>query len=649
MFENLIIQNQYNNTNISALLNGIKKIKEKHILRVKNDVEKQFNIRESSGDVLDMWGRLLGFSRFIPITSENQAELFKNFNFYNRNFVKLKFYDFSDIAYSALDDESYKLVLQIIWQGRNTLSNLKDSNELTKAILGFNVVVSDKFNMEFVTYYFRDELPLWLSHILDNFDILPRPACVGQSFVSAIIRYFDFKRDSLEYNKKISSFYNSIFTNYKAVAILPFEISISTNNARPSYVLEKFNCRILAFELEKIDLELNEILESAYLYEFEPYTSSWDLVGDLVVDSSLQIENKNFKIEFEFKEKTEASIKLIIKAHYADSIADFNYYIFNTTNYTYERPLRVVILPPNLGNELNSKQMEILQNRNKAMFDSRDGMLGSITNLELFLQTSAEKTHEDKMKEAEEHNSFAEAISKAMGNIDATLQGNDLYKAFLKNCKDLLVELEKTQYIRQDIIDYFAYFLYTYIDYYESLIIPEPEPKPEPEPEPEPEPDVETYDFPERPDCARVQEVFNDYYTKNFYAYNPINITKSIFRHELNNKATSQEEQDFGYWFLTCGLPRIPGEIGNSQLEFKQKMLQGVEATIEELKGGIANVLSGHNDANASAVSQKIADMIKRCGGNEKKIVKLLALSFYKSSCNIRKQIEELERNDTTS
>ena len=63
------------------MLNGIKKIKEKHILRVKTDVEKQFNIRESSGDVLDMWGRLLGFSRFIPITSENQAELFKNFNF----------------------------------------------------------------------------------------------------------------------------------------------------------------------------------------------------------------------------------------------------------------------------------------------------------------------------------------------------------------------------------------------------------------------------------------------------------------------------------------------------------------------------------------------------------------------------------------
>ena len=71
----VIIQDQYRNTNIETLINGIIEIREKHRVKalqaLRDDV---MNLQTAKGDALDLWGRLLKFSRFIDRFSLNEED-----------------------------------------------------------------------------------------------------------------------------------------------------------------------------------------------------------------------------------------------------------------------------------------------------------------------------------------------------------------------------------------------------------------------------------------------------------------------------------------------------------------------------------------------------------------------------------------------
>ena len=213
MINQIELQNQYKGTNIEALLQGIAKIKEKYVSLAIDSAKDCMDLTKASGDALDMWGRLLNFSRYVPISQENK-DLFNNFTFYNRNFVKLKFADHSDIAYVGLTDSAYRLVLQLLWSSRNIPSTIFTTSSLASEIFQAEVIVGDSMDMSYITYYFRDEIPLWFNYILTNYDILPRPACVGSKFVSAIFRIFGFQNDDKEFGlKHLASFWNTRFAD----------------------------------------------------------------------------------------------------------------------------------------------------------------------------------------------------------------------------------------------------------------------------------------------------------------------------------------------------------------------------------------------------------------------------------------------------
>lgn len=210
MYSQISIQNQYEGTNIAELLNGIVDIRTRYIGQAINLFKSAIDLRTASGDVLEMWGRLLNFSRYIPTTQDN-AHLFNNFDFYSKSFIKLKFPDKSDTSYFALSDDAYRLVLQLLWSSRNIQANLYEVSQLATEIFKVEVVVGDSMNMSYVTYYFRDEIPQWLGYILENYQILPRPACVGSRYVSAVYKLFGFKTNDNIFNKKYTAFWNSRF------------------------------------------------------------------------------------------------------------------------------------------------------------------------------------------------------------------------------------------------------------------------------------------------------------------------------------------------------------------------------------------------------------------------------------------------------
>lgn len=211
LYDDIRIQSQYQNTNIEALLNGIKEIRINFIVKaLESAISEVFNFETMSGDALDMWGRLLDFSRHIPVSSDSGA--FKNFSFYQRNFHIAKFFDKEDTKYSELTDTSYRSVLKLLWRSRNISATLRNNSELAKIALGADIITGDSMDMQYITYFFKEQMPLWLNNILTTYDILPRPAGVGSNYVSAFYRIFGFKTDSADYNREyLGNFFNAQF------------------------------------------------------------------------------------------------------------------------------------------------------------------------------------------------------------------------------------------------------------------------------------------------------------------------------------------------------------------------------------------------------------------------------------------------------
>lgn len=211
LYDDIRIQSQYQNTNIESLLNGIKEVRINFIVKaLESAISEVFNLETMSGDALDMWGRLLDFSRYVPISSEGVG--FRNLSFYDRNFFLAKFFDATDIKYAELSDPSYRKILQLLWRARNVSATLRNNSKLAKITLDADIVTGDSMNMEFITYYFRDQIPNWLNNILTKYDILPRPAGVGLKFVSAFYRIFGFETDSFDYNREyLANFFNAQF------------------------------------------------------------------------------------------------------------------------------------------------------------------------------------------------------------------------------------------------------------------------------------------------------------------------------------------------------------------------------------------------------------------------------------------------------
>lgn len=214
---NINIYEQYINTNIEELINGKNEIKKFFILNaiksLKHDV---MDLKTAKGNALDMWGKLLRFSRYIPIATKDEIEeyelLYSDFTFDDKNFVNLKFFNSIDTDFAELNDSAYRLILQLLLQSRNVPPNITTIAKLVSEILNVEVTIRDNFDMSFTIYYKKNNLDRWLQFIINKYDILPRPAGVKINFISSIWKIFGFRTDDEEYNIDVlTNFWNAQF------------------------------------------------------------------------------------------------------------------------------------------------------------------------------------------------------------------------------------------------------------------------------------------------------------------------------------------------------------------------------------------------------------------------------------------------------
>ena len=266
---NAIIQQQYINTNIEIFLTELSNVIDKHTtLLVSHLTNNVFNLETATGIGLDLWGALLNFPRHLPTPDKTGTINSIPFQFYNRNFYKSQFIDENiNFTYMSLDDNSYKKILLCLSTKLTTDCTIPNINVFCEKLFnsfGGSSFIRDSENMEFVSYIFRFEMPQWFKYVLDNYDILPRPAGVGSRYLESISYKFGFKeqsRYSQTGKKNITNFYKSVFKKQDNIELLLHRI----NNFKPKqYTLISnitnifYNANIITYKPKQEQIFINK-------------------------------------------------------------------------------------------------------------------------------------------------------------------------------------------------------------------------------------------------------------------------------------------------------------------------------------------------------------------------------------------------------
>lgn len=214
------IQAQYRDTNVHQLIQGIADIKKKYLGKglesLRND---NLNITTAKEDGLDMWGNLINFYRYIPSES-NEGDI-NYFNFNDKNFNRLQFENPNNPSYGRLADYVFRRFLVLIYQAMYQVNTIPNMNVFINEFFPDfeKIEVRDTFDMSFQVYVFFNDgaFPAWLKWVLSQYDILPRPAGVGSSYIDrAPLRRFGFAPEGTTdpyYFKNIGAFNRSNFAD----------------------------------------------------------------------------------------------------------------------------------------------------------------------------------------------------------------------------------------------------------------------------------------------------------------------------------------------------------------------------------------------------------------------------------------------------
>lgn len=180
------LQDQYKNTNIETLINGLADLYDKLITQPLNDFYNNiYNLDTASGIGLDLWGEKLNFPRTIKYI-DNKKE----------NSV-------------TLQDDEYRLILKVLTLKLYTQMSVPGINKTLKELFSFynaDAYTLDNQDMTYVNYIFVWEIPEYLKQAFNNYDLLPHPLAVGTRYREAVYQIFGFKGQNLSDN-----FYRTIF------------------------------------------------------------------------------------------------------------------------------------------------------------------------------------------------------------------------------------------------------------------------------------------------------------------------------------------------------------------------------------------------------------------------------------------------------
>ncbi len=213
------IQAQYKNTNNEDLIRDLVEVFRIFIFEAwKSLFLHNFFLATANGDALDLWGNILGLSREFP--AEAIGKDYNYFNFDNKRFHQLIFYNPSAPEYAFLSDEGFRDLLLLLLQ-RQFIKN--DTNSVNAFLDNFfakygGVNIEDSTDMSRSFTWFSENIPQFLRYYILYKDVLPRPACVDMGVGNNKNRYFGFETEDINYNAKCVGAFNA--TNFINVGLI---------------------------------------------------------------------------------------------------------------------------------------------------------------------------------------------------------------------------------------------------------------------------------------------------------------------------------------------------------------------------------------------------------------------------------------------
>lgn len=162
-----------------------------------------FDLRTANEFGLKVWSIILGLDLFVnsPPDSMSKPTIGFDSSFY-KNFDRGNFSNFSGSGTNNLSLEIKRLALQLRYFQLVSSGTVPETNRMLAYLFASygQVYLLDGLNMT-QTYVFRFAIPSALAYLLDNFDILPRPAAVGSRYIDATKHYFGFADYGLNFDR----------------------------------------------------------------------------------------------------------------------------------------------------------------------------------------------------------------------------------------------------------------------------------------------------------------------------------------------------------------------------------------------------------------------------------------------------------------
>lgn len=159
-----------------------------------------FDVDTATEFGLAVWGRILGVPLGVQVGDSRSKAAF-GFGANHQNFTRGNFAR-GQAGEQPLNIDQQRLVIKLRYFQLTTNGTVPEINEFMAALFEGDgrVFVVDSLDMTFATYFFTFSPPAQLRFILEQYDLLPRPAGVGVRWQIQVKPSWGFGANHLNFN-----------------------------------------------------------------------------------------------------------------------------------------------------------------------------------------------------------------------------------------------------------------------------------------------------------------------------------------------------------------------------------------------------------------------------------------------------------------
>lgn len=158
-----------------------------------------FNVDTATEFGLSIWGRILNVRLGVEVEPQDKVNF--GFGAFNKNFNAPSNFGVTSDQTQSLTIEQQRLVIKLRYFQLTSRGTVPEINRFLGQLFGNgNVFVIDPHDMSFAIYQFNFNPDSQLRFILDEFDLLPRPAGVGVKWQVQMRPVFGFGQYNLNFN-----------------------------------------------------------------------------------------------------------------------------------------------------------------------------------------------------------------------------------------------------------------------------------------------------------------------------------------------------------------------------------------------------------------------------------------------------------------